>query len=84
MIFEELQKEIEKISIVAHKCGMSAQEFCEFLKKLSTEPVILSDKDIFVDDDKIWVIPTNVEKPIKLVIEKDKEERWDWLDDIDE
>ena len=83
MILEELQKEIEKIGIVAHEYGMSAQEFCEFLKKLSTEPIILSDKDIFVDNDKIWVISNNIEKPIKLVIERDKEERWDWLDDTD-
>ena len=83
-MFEELWKEIEKIGTVAHDCGMSAQDFCEFLKNLSTEPIILSEKDIFVDDDKIWVIPTNTEKPIKLVIERDKEERWEWLDDIDE
>ena len=81
-MFEELWKEIEKIGTVAYDCGMSAQEFCEFLKKLSTEPIILSDKDIFVDEDNIWVIPTNTEKPIKLVIERDKEERWEWLDDI--
>ena len=84
MIFEELQKEIEKIGIVAHECGMSAQEFCDFLKKLSTEPIILSDKDIFLDKDKIWVIPKPIENPIKLVIERDENERWDWLDDTDE
>lgn len=73
-MFEELWKEIEKIGMVAHKNGISAKEFYEFLKKLSTEPIIISDENIFVDDDRIWVIPTNIEKPIKLVIERNTKE----------
>ena len=69
MLMEELQQAVENIGMVANKMGMSAQEFCDFLQKLATAPINISENDIYFDKDKLWIIP-KVEKPIKLIIEK--------------
>ena len=70
MLMEGLEEAINNIGMVSKQLGMSAQEFCDFLQKLSTKPIILSEHDIEIDEDRIWIIP-KVEKPIKLVIEKE-------------
>ena len=70
MFMEELEEAINNIGMVSKQLGMSAQEFYEFLQKLATEPIVVSEHDIKVDEDRIWIIPAT-KKPIKLVIEKE-------------
>ena len=65
---DKLQEAIENIGKFATEAGLSAKEFSEYLKGLAANAPIEA-----------------IEKEIhNLKIEKEENERWDWLDDIDE
>ena len=65
---DKLQEAIENIEKFAIEAGLSAKEFSEYLKTLAANGPIKA-----------------IEKEIhNLKIEKVENERWDWLDDINE
>ena len=71
-MFEELQELINNIGVMSEQAGMTAQEFQKFLQALASTPVSISGLEL--DDDKIFMIPSSLEKPVKLVFESNENE----------
>ena len=71
-MFEELQELINNIGVMSTQMGMTAQEFQKFLQDLASIPVSFSGLEL--DDDKIFVIPSSLDKPVKLVLESEENE----------
>lgn len=71
-MFEELQELINNIGVMSTQIGMTAQEFSKFLQDLASTPVSFSGLEL--DDDKIFVIPSSLDKPVKLVLESEENE----------
>ena len=69
-MFEELQELINNIGVMSEQAGMTAQEFQKFLQDLASTPVPISGLEL--DDDKIFMIPSSLEKPVKLVFESEE------------
>ena len=71
-MFEELQELIKNIGVASRQMGMTAQEFYKILQDLASIPVSFSGLEL--DDDKIFVIPSSLDKPVKLVLESEENE----------
>lgn len=72
-MFEELQELINNIGVMSEQAGMTAQEFQKFLQDLASTPVSFSGLEE-LDDDKIFIIPSSLEKPVKLIFESEENE----------